>query len=203
MAEYAQEKQLRIAMFERWLKLMLQRRADERQLDLAITFKENPPDGCDTPQLEESCALSLSPALRAGLDNLVVPISGSGHGDGRRDSDRYLQFAFMKRTFYMDLPKNTLWPDEARQLFSQRSGFFYLRDRRFPWMSFDSWQGLVKTWNPVQKVYINSDARTAAEDMGFMLFTLWRFPLDWQFYRRALVFHGRKTRDWEGEAPVV
>ena len=138
-----------------------------------------------------------------GQGNLKVPITGSGHGDGRRDSDRYLQFAFMKQTFYMDLPKNTLWPDEARQLLSQRSGFFYLRDRRFPWMSFDAWHGLVSTWNPVQKEYINSDPRTAAEDMAFILYTLWRFPLDWQFYHRALVFNRRKKRDWEGEGPVV
>jgi len=215
MIEYAQEKQLRIAMFERWLQLMLERRADERQLDCAITFKENPPDGCDTPQVEESCVLSLSPALAGsevggagftdvyGEDNIKAPVPSSGRGDGRRDSDRYLQFAFMKRTFYMDLPKNTLWPDEARRFLSQRSGFFYLRDRRFPWMSFDAWQGLVETWNPVQKEYINSDARTAAEDMAFILFTLWRFPLDWQFYQRALVFNRRKKRDWEGEGPVV
>jgi hypothetical protein len=213
VTDYAREKQLRTAMFERWLKLMLQRRAGERQLDCAITFKENPPDGCDTPQLEESIALSLSPALASGeaadtgvangQDNLKAAVPGSAPGDGRRDSDRYLQFAFMKRTFYMDLPSITLWPEEARRLFSRRSGFFYLRDRRFPWMSFDTWRGLVETWNPVQKEYINSDARAAAEDMAYILYTLWKFPLDWQFYHRALVFHGRKKRDWEGEGPVV
>jgi hypothetical protein len=70
-------------------------------------------------------------------------------------------------------------------------------------MSFDAWQGLVKTWDPVQKEYINSDARTAVEDMAFILLTLLRFPLDWQFYRRALVFRGRKKCDWVGEGPVV
>ncbi len=126
-----------------------------------------------------------------GQDDLNVPIQLSGRGDGRRDSERYLQFAFMKQTFYMDLSKNTLWPDEARQLLSQRSGFFSLCDRRFPWMSLDVWRGLVETWNPVQKEYINFDARAAAEDVAFILFTLWRFPLDWQFCRRALVFNRR------------
>jgi hypothetical protein len=216
MTDYAEEKRLRTAMFERWLKLMLNRRCDERRLDCAITFLESPPDSCETPQREESRALSLSAVveteqgtgsstdfLNEGILRVPVPDSGRGDGQGGRDSHRYLQFAFMKQTFYMDLPKNTLWPDEARRLLSQRSDFIYLGDRRFPWMSLDAWREMVHTWAPVQKEYSNSDPRTAAEDMAFILFTLWRFPLDWQFYRRALVFNRRKKRDWEGEGPVV
>jgi len=39
--------------------------------------------------------------------------------------------------------------------------------------------------------------------MAYILFTLWRFPLDWQFYRRTLVFNGRKKRVWEGVGPVI
>ena len=79
MIDYTREKQFRIAMFERWLKLMLQRRAGERQLDCAVTFKENPPDGCDTPQLEESIALSLSPALASG------EAAGTGVANGQNN----------------------------------------------------------------------------------------------------------------------
>ena len=51
MNDYAEEKQSRILMFERWLKLMVQHRGDERHLDCAITFLVNPPRGYDSPWL--------------------------------------------------------------------------------------------------------------------------------------------------------
>jgi len=217
MNDYTDERQSKILMFERWLKLMVQHRADERLLDCAITFSENPPQGYNSPRLEESRALPLPVALMAqqdagagGVDFLEqdiirVPASDNGDGGGSdgHGARRYLQFAFMKRTFYMDLPKNTVWPEEARQLIARSPGFFYLRDGRFPWMSFESWQKTVREWNPLQKEYLNSDTRGAAEDMAYILFTLWRFPLDWQFYRRTLVFNGRKKRGWEGVGPVT
>jgi hypothetical protein len=96
----------------------------------------------------------------------------------------------MKHTFYMDLPNNTLFPAEAQRLFRQRSGFFYVHERRWWFMSLERWQKLVRDFDPVQKEYLNADTRSAAEDMAFVFYTLWRFPLDFPLYFRRFQFTG-------------
>ena len=216
MYDYTRERERRVLLFDSYLRKMVERRSDERRLDCAITFREDSPEDSAAPSLEESAAKSLELALAAELEiggsgddfldqtSILVPShddAGAGQGDSAGDN-RYVQFAFTKQTFYLDLPNCTLFPLEAERLFRERSGFFYLRDRRQPWMSAPSWQNAVKDWNPVQKIYLNSDTRSAAEDMAYIFYTLWKFPPDWQFYYRALVFHDHKKRDWEGEGRV-
>jgi hypothetical protein len=214
--DYTKEFDRCVLLFDSYLKKMVQRRSDEPRRDCAITFRENNPDGSDTPSLEEAAAKSLELALAAEVEiggwgdqfldqtSVLIPThdhAAAGPGDFNGD-DRYVQFAFTKRTFYLDLPNCTLFPLEAERLIRERSGFFYLKDHRQPWMSMDYWQNTVRDFSPVQKIYLNSDTRSAAEDMAYIFYTLWKFPTDWQFYYRALVFHGRKKRDWEGEGPV-
>lgn len=174
---------------------------------MAITFCDSPPDGSGTPALEDAKAKSLvfAAAMESGADGNAAADTkpedrGAADGSGA-GNDRYIQFAFMKDSFYLDLPNETLEAAEARQLLS-RPGFYRLRHRRWPWMCHREWLESVQKHDPVQKEYLNSDTRTAAEDMAFVLYTLWKFPVDWQFYFRALRFHGRRNRDWEGTGRV-
>jgi hypothetical protein len=107
----------------------------------------------------------------------------------------------MRQTFCVDLPNNTIFEPEVARLMRERSGFFFLRNRRSPWMSFESWQKAVREWNPLGKEYLNADTRSAAEDMAYIVFELWRFPLDWQLYYRSCSF-GSRRRKWAKDGPV-
>ncbi len=217
MDEYSKLVRGRIELFDTYLKRMVQHRSDEGGLDCAVVFREDPPHGSDAPRLEESKAKALElivagPGVRSAngegpLDQSIIrvpshaePDASSGGGSDR--VGRFLQFAFMKSTFYMDIPNSALFPDEAERLFKQRAGFFYLRDRRWPWMSLEIWQDLVRRFNTFQKEYMNSDTRAAAEDMAYVFYTLWKFPIDWQFFYRSMVFWAPKQPDWTGEGPV-
>lgn len=217
MEDYRTLKDQQIAMFERHLKLMVSRRKPERRQDCAVTYSENPPDTKPEDELTDARAKqpeivlvdtlgeSIGGASKGDRDILNVPDSSdqsSGSADQGDRFSRFLQFAFMKHSFYMDLPCRILFQSEARQILTQLNGFFYLKDRRWPHMSYESWQYTVRYWNPLQKEYLNGDERAAAEDMGFILFTLWKFPVDWDFYYRALHF-GDGRRKWEGTGRVA
>lgn len=215
MCDYSSQKEIRIRRFDRYLQEMVRRRRDERKSDCFATFMEEPPDGLPLDELEAAKALSPELVIADSVDfdggggqpadqTISVPqnpLEGDGIRGSEPKSDRYLQFVFMKRTFYMDLPNNTLFAAEAQRLFRERSGFFWVHDRRWWFQTMESWQSLVSTLDPVNKEYLNTDTRSAAEDMAYILYRLWRFPQDWQFYVRANRFEGRKLRDWEGEKP--
>ena len=126
----------KIAVFDQLLRQMVIRRGPLGSSDCAIIFHENPSDLRDNPTSEDSTRLSLIPynGVR-GNDLDSEEFDDAGQFTYNR-TDRFVQFAFKRRTFYIDLPNTTLWPDEARQLMSRRSGFFYLSQRRFPGMSF-------------------------------------------------------------------
>ena len=38
-------------------------------------------------------------------------------------------------------------------------------------------------------------SRSAAEEMAFVLFSVWKFPVDWRFYVTAAAFH--EATNWE------
>jgi hypothetical protein len=44
-------------------------------------------------------------------------------------------------------------------------------------------------WVPLQKVYLYRDEESAAEDMAFIMFQVWKFPVDWRWYVQAASFH--------------
>jgi hypothetical protein len=46
-------------------------------------------------------------------------------------------------------------------------------------------------WNPLQKIYLYRDELSAAEDMAFVRFQVWNFPLDWCWYVTAAAFHAK------------
>jgi len=212
-SEYSDERRRRIECFDRHLRLMIEQRRCERHLDCGITFSEDPPDDLRLDALEAGASL---PPVFTGVEHGifahesgqlgwdVAPASGSGAGvEGTsysQDSDgseRFLQHYFMKRTFLVDIPNSTLRPEEARRLLRDRSGFRYRREHRWPFLSFEQWREEVRDWNPVEKEYLNSDTRAAAEDMAYVIFDLWHFPLNTPFYYQAHLF-SRARRGWEG-----
>lgn len=54
--------------------------------------------------------------------------------------------------------------------------------------------------DPFRKIYACGDEPSAAEDMAFIFFDVWRFPVDWRFYVSAAAFGGNHR--WEQGAPV-
>ena len=207
MLDYHELLQRRIAVFNQLLQEMVRRRADEDDGDdCGITFNEYPPGSDHNRTLGASRVVTPALAL-AGTSAGATYESGSGMpgepGPAREpESNRFVQFSFERKTFAMDLPKQTLWPGEARLLIARRSGFFWVRDRKFPNISAENLARLVEDFDPVAKEYLNADTLCAAEDMAYVFYTLWKFPVDWQFYRRCMRFRKRRRRAWEGDGPV-
>jgi len=70
-------------------------------------------------------------------------------------------------------------PDSPRPL-----GVFYLRD--LP--QFTLREEDVEGHDPFRKVYLYGDECSAAEDIAYIFFKLWSFPVDFQFYVTAFAF---------------
>lgn len=94
------------------------------------------------------------------------------------------------------MPLQTLYWAEAEQILRCRKGFFYLRDRP----QFTLKEEDVDGYDPFRRAYIYGDEESAAEDMAFIFFQVWRFPVDWTFYVKAAAFRDKKT-DWEDGTP--
>lgn len=112
----------------------------------------------------------------------------------RRSHERFIQFVFLERHFEMDLPQPMLEASEAHRLLAERRGFFYLGDR-FP---MHDTENVIDTFHPLRKAYVHGDELEAAEDMAFLLFDLWRFPVDAILYHSA--FGGRYS--WASGKPL-
>jgi hypothetical protein len=103
---------------------------------------------------------------------------------------RYIQFAFRRDCFCLELPNYTLLPPEAELILQQCSGFYWARSRPdLRWVR-ACWKDMLK-WNPLQKIYLYRDEQSAAEDMAFILFRVWKFPLDWRWYVTVSSFHSK------------
>jgi hypothetical protein len=213
MLEYHDQRQCLTRLFEKYLAVMVQRRSRTGRQDCAIIFKEDAPSDDAQPALRATARVARS-RVRLGLEsrdggaasnNLLWEPCDAGNADGgtaEKKLSRYVQFAFMDRTFFMDLPNDTLFSEEVRVLLESRPGFFFLRDRRCDFMGHEEWVEEFRELNPVEKEYLNDDLRTAADDAAFVFLTLWKFPADWQFYYRALAFWNPRRR-WEGTGIVM
>ncbi len=84
----------------------------------------------------------------------------------------------------MDLPNATLFKPEAERILRERSGFFWLCD--LP--QFTLYEEDVEGHDPFRKIYLYADERPAAEDTAYILFDLWKFPMDWRLYVTASAF---------------
>ena len=187
MPTYLDEKRRRIGQFAEYLRLMGLRAHKVAKNSCFIIFDESPPEDAESPKLKESVALKVEagggPASggRGGVEGLPK------HGKPRRRRSRYLQFAFMRDCFYLELPNNTVFRQEADQILRCRLGFYWAKNRTdLRWVR-SNWEDMVK-WNPLQKVYLYHDEESAAEDMAFILFQIWHFPVDSPLYVKAASF---------------
>lgn len=204
MIDYRELLEGRVAVFDRQLQTLVLRRSKERASDCFIIFSGDPLEDQTTKELEVAKALQLSLVAAegdgsGGAGDRAARDESGGRGDGSSDGlSHYVQFAFMKRTFYMDLPNLTLFQPEGERLLRERPGFFRLRDRRWSFMTFEEWTETVAELDPTQKEYLNADTRTAAEDMAYILYTLWKFPVDTPLYFKAMRFARGARKGWEG-----
>ena len=100
--------------------------------------------------------------------------------DKRRKSDsqdRFVQFWFGLKSFYIDLPKTTFVAGEAESLVSSRPGFFLVSANDVA----EDQKDYVEQFKPVHRDYEYGDEGIAAEDMAFILFDLWKLPVDVSF----------------------
>jgi len=194
MPTYVDEKRRRIEQFAQFLRLMGLRRHKFVKDDCYIIFDDLPPEDTESRHLKESLAIKVD-CLASGDSG-----SGTGESDGNPPNDwqggeaqlRYVQFAFRQDCFYMELPKATVFPQEAQQILRHRLGFYWAKNRPdLRWVR-GNWEDMVK-WEPLQKIYLYRDEESAAEDMAFILFQVWNFPIDSPLYVTAAVF-GTKHR---------
>lgn len=208
MFEYRQELERRIAQFSGYLKRMHHRAHEEVCGNCFIIFEEQPPKGgMGHRELVESATPSLELILTSfndwsitstTLDELPLidlPDEGWREDDSQ---NRFIQFSFQRDWFCMDMPLQTLYRAEAEQILRSRQGFFYVRDRpQFTLCGED-----VDGFDPFRKVYVYGDETSAAEDMAFIFFQIWKFPVDWRFYVKAAAFGDKKT-NWEWGEPIA
>jgi hypothetical protein len=108
----------------------------------------------------------------------------------RTNMGYWIQFAFMKETFYMDLPNTTLTPVESQRLIRERNGFeFYLKNLKKRPAKYE------QTYNPVQRYYQYSEISQAAADIAFLFFDLWKLPINVWIKVKSSSF--KDARDWE------
>jgi hypothetical protein len=189
MTTYLDEKRRRIEQFAHWLRLMGLRRHKVVKGDCFLIFDESAPEDSETPCLRGSAAIRVAcPANGAAGLGEDDPFEVSSSEWSPAEPFRYIQFAFMRDCFYLELPNNTVFPEETEIILQQRRGFYYAKSRRdLRWVR-SNWQDIVK-WEPLQKVYLYRDEDSAAEDMAFILFEVWKFPVDWCWYIKASSFH--------------
>ena len=131
MPTYLDEKRRRIGQFAEFLRLMGLRAHKVVRGSCFIIFDESPPEDAESPKRKESVAIKVD-ALTAG-----GPASGGRggaeglpkHGKPRKHCSRYLQFAFMRDCFYLELPNNTVFRQEADQILCCRLGFYWAKNR--------------------------------------------------------------------------
>jgi hypothetical protein len=102
--------------------------------------------------------------------------------------NRIVQFAFMEGGFYLDLPDTTLTLGEAKRAVAERPGFAHALNRTQKRLG-------ERQFDPVQRQYLYSQQRAAAEDAAYVVFDLWQTPLDAWIKVEASAFEGEDR--WE------
>ena len=203
MSTFHEELERRTEQFEHYLELMRQRRAVRWTRDAAFSsFQERlDTDDPEVARNTESEALVYQPELEvagwddrcgtSGLDEtVVIDLPDEGwRGDNSRA--RFIQFSFNPPYFDIDIPNTTLYRAEAEIILRRRSGFFYVKDRP----QFEHPTGRAEEFVPLRKAYVYGDERSAPEDMAYVWFNVWHFPVDWRFFVKAAAFF--EDTDWE------
>ena len=178
------------SQFAEYLRLMGLRAHKVVKDSCFIIFDDSPPEDAESPKLKESVAIKVDCLADGGSAS-----GGAGaaeglpkHGRPRKRRSRYIQFAFMRDCFYLELPNNTVFPQEAEQILRRRLGFYWAKNRTGPSLGPGQLEGHGEV-EPLQKVYLYRDEESAAEDMAFILFQIWHFPVDSPLYVKAASFH--------------
>jgi hypothetical protein len=207
-SDYSQELEQRIDQFAGYLKKMYPRSHEEVEGSCFLIFEEQlPTDAEDDQTLAEAAKPALELILAAFEEAGIVSLTLTDVSpridlpdDGWKADDsqnRFIQFSFEEKWFCLDMPLQTLYRAEAEQILRSRKGFFYLRDRP----EFTLKEEDVEGYDQFRKVYVYGDERSAAEDMAFIFFQVWRFPVEWRFFVKAAAFGDKKT-DWENGLPI-
>ena len=207
MFDYRQELERRIGQFAGYLKKMDYRTHEEVGGSCFIVFTEEPPaNDSGNDALTEAATPAVEQVLAAFDAAEITSVTTTDESlidlpdEGWKVDDslpRFIQFSFERDWFCLDMPIQTLYRAEAEQILRSRKGFFYLRDQP----QFTLNEEDVDGYDPFRKVYLYGDEQSAAEDMAFIFFQVWRFPVDWQFFVRAAAF-GDKVTDWENGTPM-
>ena len=190
MTTFTEEKNRRIEQFAQYLRLMGLRRHKQVKDECFSIFEELPPEDAESPKSRKAAAVKVNCLADGGS---ALGRSGGGQGSqqcsrSRKRDSRFLQFAFMRDCFYLEMPNNTVFPQETEQILRQRLGFYWAKNRPdLRWVR-GNWKDIVR-WEPLQKVYLYRDEKSAAEDMAFILFQVWNFPVDSPLYIKAASFH--------------
>ena len=115
-------------------------------------------------------------AKDGGNDYYVIFDLRDDHGGAESDHrpNRFVQFGVSPAEFFMDLPNTTLNESEAETILRDRPEFFFVNARR---KSKDPNARIVE-FDPLQREYVNGQERVAAEDMAYVLFDVWKLPID-------------------------
>ena len=199
MHDFHEKLERRIAQFTRSLELMHERRSTLVRGNSFLVFEERAGfDERTVPKLIESKALVEVGGSKSEAGDAFNGVYALPDEQWRDDesSCRFIQFSFNTRYFDLDLPNTTLFHAEADLILRRRSGFFFVVDRR----EFEHPAEKADHFNPLRKIFVYGDERSAAEEMAFVLFSVWRFPVDWRFYVTAAAFHDKT--DWEKGLPI-
>lgn len=204
MDNFRAEVERRIAQFAAHLRPMYHRAHEVAHGPCFIIFEERPPHDDGDPVLVEKKELALA-GVRAAFDTLgffddpddAAPADFPGEGWRAGDDDsRFIQFSAERQWFCLDMPRQTLERAEAGDILRYRKGFFYLSDRQ----EFTLHEEDVDGHEPFRKVYVYGDEDSAAEDMAFIFFQVWKFPVDARFYVTSAAFNGKHA--WEKGVPI-
>ncbi|QDT48931.1 hypothetical protein Pan258_29780 [Symmachiella dynata] len=206
MFDYQEELEQRIRGFHKHLALMHDRAHNEAQGPCFLIFEERRGEDTNTDHLvevKESVLERVSQAFEGlgysgsgGLDEaelINLPTEGWKEDNSQ---NRFIQFSFENKFFCMDMPRQTLFRPEAEQILRDRSGFFYLDERK----QFQLYGEDVEGFDPFRKAYAYGDEESAAADTAFIFHQVWKFPIDWTFYVRSALFGGKHR--WEKGVPV-
>jgi len=181
---------LRIQQFADYFRQMRLRTQKLVKGNCFVTFTDENREEPDPPVAKETAVTWYALTIVGTQDETTYCNSGSESGGWSDDFHRFIQYSFDRSTFCIDLPNNTLRHHEAKQLFCHRDGFFYARNRPdLAWVR-ANWRNILD-FDPVQKVYLYKDEDNAAEDMAYILFDLWQFPIEMRLYVNAAAFHSR------------
>lgn len=199
MFDYRSELERRIAQFAGFLQPMYHRAHEIAHGPCFMIFEERRPEGSSDAALVEKRELALQSIQSAFGEFGFTADEDCSASDGlpeegwRGDDSltRFIQFSFENKWFCIDMPIQTLFRPEAEEILRYRKGFFDLADRK----QFTLYGEDVEGHDPFRKIYLYGDDQSAAEDMAFVFFQVWKFPVDSRLYVSCEAFGGK--HQWE------